>query len=106
MNPPPGFPPPSSGGVHVAQMLNILEAMGTKMPKPGTPEFIHRITEVMKLAFGTEGGLFTARLGVPVVVCGPGSITQAHKPDEYVELDQLAQCDAFLAKLLGQLQAA
>ncbi len=66
----------------------------------------HPQDEVMKLAFGTEGGLFTARLGVPVVVCGPGSITQAHKPDEYVALDQLAQCDAFLAKLLGQLQAA
>ena len=46
-----GFPPPSSGGVHVAQMLNILEAIESKMPKPGTPEFIHRMTEVMKLAF-------------------------------------------------------
>ena len=66
----------------------------------------HPQNEVMKLAFGTEGGLFTARLGVPVVVCGPGSITQAHKPDEYVEADQLAQCDAFLAQLIAQLQAA
>lgn len=65
----------------------------------------HPQTEVLKLAFGTEGGLFTARLGVPVVVCGPGSITQAHKPDEYVEVEQLAQCDAFLAQLIGQLQA-
>jgi acetylornithine deacetylase len=65
----------------------------------------HPQDEVLKLAFGTEGGLFTARLGVPVVVCGPGSITQAHKPDEYVEADQLAQCDAFLAKLVGQLRA-
>ena len=65
----------------------------------------HPDNEVLKLAFGTEGGLFTARLGVPVVVCGPGSITQAHKPDEFVEAAQLDQCDAFLAKLLGQLQA-
>ena len=66
----------------------------------------HPDNEVLKLAFGTEGGLFTARLGVPVVVCGPGSITQAHKPDEFVEAAQLDQCDAFLAKLLGQLQAS
>ncbi len=66
----------------------------------------HPEDEVLKLAFGTEGGLFTARLGVPVVVCGPGSITQAHKPDEFVEAAQLDQCDAFLAKLLGQLQAS
>jgi len=65
----------------------------------------HPDNEVLKLAFGTEGGLFTARLGVPVVVCGPGSITQAHKPDEFVEAAQLDQCDAFLAKLIGQLQA-
>ena len=46
-----GFPPPSSGGVHVVQMLNILEALKPKMPKPGSPEFIHRMVEVMKLAF-------------------------------------------------------
>jgi len=46
-----GFPPPSSGGVHVAQMLNILENFDPKEVKPGTPEFVNRLTEVMKLAF-------------------------------------------------------
>lgn len=46
-----GFPPPSSGGVHVAQMLNILENFDPAEVKPGTPEFINRLTEVMKLAF-------------------------------------------------------
>lgn len=60
--------------------------------------------EPLKLAFGTEGGLFTSRLGVPVVVCGPGSIVQAHKPDEYVEVSQLAQCDEFLEKLVVRLR--
>lgn len=59
----------------------------------------------VKVAFGTEGGLFQETLGVPVVVCGPGSITQAHKPDEYVTKDQLAACDAFMAGLLGRLAA-
>jgi acetylornithine deacetylase len=56
-----------------------------------------------KVAFGTEGGLFTRHLDVPVVVCGPGSITQAHKPDEFISRAQLAECDAFLERLLAAL---
>lgn len=47
------------------------------------------------VAFGTEAGLFK-RLGIPTVVCGPGSINQAHQPDEYVSLEQLARCEAFM----------
>jgi acetylornithine deacetylase len=50
------------------------------------------------VAYGTEAGLFQ-RTGISSVVCGPGDIEQAHKPDEFVALDQLAQCAAFLAKL-------
>ena len=52
------------------------------------------------VAFGTEAGLFQ-RAGLSTVVCGPGSITQAHQADEYVSLAQLAQCEAFL-RGLGQ----
>ncbi|MFQ1702259.1 acetylornithine deacetylase [Loktanella agnita] len=43
------------------------------------------------VAFGTEAGLFQ-KIGMDVVVCGPGSIEQAHKPDEYLEIAQLARC--------------
>jgi len=68
-----GFPPPSSGGVHVAQMLNILEAIESKMPKPGTPEFIHRMTEVMKLAFADRAYW----LGDPAFVNVPRGLTNA-----------------------------
>ncbi|MFZ2101916.1 MAG: acetylornithine deacetylase [Oricola sp.] len=50
------------------------------------------------VAFGTEAGLFQAR-GMSVVICGPGSIAQAHKPDEYVSLDQLSACMDMLEKL-------
>ena len=50
------------------------------------------------VAFGTEAGLFQ-ELGSDAVVCGPGSILQAHKPDEYVSVDQLAACLAMLEKL-------
>ncbi len=53
----------------------------------------------LKVAYGTEAGLFN-ELGIPTVVCGPGSIAQAHKPDEFVTAEQLAACERFLAELL------
>ena len=54
--------------------------------------------------FGTEAGLFQS-LGCSVVVCGPGSIAQAHKPDEYVARDQLSQCMDMLQGLARQIAA-
>lgn len=57
----------------------------------------------LKVAFGTEGGLFSSRLEVPTVVCGPGSMAQGHKPDEYVSVAQLAACDAMMDALLQRL---
>ncbi|MFK3789662.1 acetylornithine deacetylase [Pseudomonas piscis] len=50
------------------------------------------------VAFGTEGGLFH-EAGIPTVVCGPGSMDQGHKPDEFISLEQLAACDALLLRL-------
>jgi len=55
-----------------------------------------------KVAYGTEAGLF-ARAGVPSIVCGPGFIEQAHKADEYVALEQVRACEAFLGKLIQSL---
>lgn len=57
---------------------------------------------VRKVAYGTEAGQF-AQAGIPAVLCGPGSIEQAHKPDEYVEVEQLAQCDRFLRRVAESL---
>jgi acetylornithine deacetylase len=57
-----------------------------------------------KVSFGTEGGLFSQRLNVPVVVCGPGSIQQAHKPDEFIEVSQMDAGERFLEGLLGSLK--
>jgi acetylornithine deacetylase len=57
-----------------------------------------------KVAFGTEAGRFK-EAGIPAVVCGPGLIAQAHKPDEFVALDQLAACERFLGGLLDRLRA-
>jgi acetylornithine deacetylase len=53
---------------------------------------------VTQVAFGTEAGIFK-NSGIPTVVCGPGSIAQAHQPDEYVSLDQLARCEKFMRGL-------
>jgi acetylornithine deacetylase len=57
----------------------------------------------IKVAFGTEGGLFSDRLGVPTVVCGPGSMEQGHKPDEFISAAQLSACDTMLDGLLQRL---
>jgi acetylornithine deacetylase len=51
-----------------------------------------------QVAFGTEAGIFK-NAGIRTVVCGPGSITQAHQPDEYVSLEQLARCQSFMEGL-------
>ncbi|WP_109511705.1 acetylornithine deacetylase [Pseudomonas ovata] len=56
------------------------------------------------VAFGTEGGLFDA-IGIPTVVCGPGSMDQGHKPDEFVSVEQLAGCDAMLLRMLDSISA-
>lgn len=55
-------------------------------------------TQTSLVAFGTEAGLFQ-RAGMSTVVCGPGSIEQAHGADEYVTLEQLARCEQFLLGL-------
>ena len=54
------------------------------------------------VVYATEGGLFQSH-GLSTVVCGPGSIDQAHQPDEYIELEQLDQCAAFLDGLTERL---
>ena len=57
-----------------------------------------------KISFGTEGGLFSREVGVPTVVCGPGHIAQAHKPDEWIALEQIALCEAFMGRLIDRLR--
>lgn len=59
--------------------------------------------QLSKVAFGTEGGLFN-QAGIPSIICGPGKIDQAHKPNEYVELDQLIRCEELMDRLIVDLQ--
>jgi acetylornithine deacetylase len=83
----PGLGTPTDAGV-VRFVQSLMGANGT-----------------MKVAFGTEGGLFSQRLGIPTVICGPGSMAQGHKPDEWVSLEQLSRCEAMLGALLDRLEA-
>jgi acetylornithine deacetylase len=60
---------------------------------------LSRNSSVGKVSYGTEAGLFQ-KMGVPTVICGPGDIAEAHRPNEFVALDQLAQCESFIDRIL------
>jgi acetylornithine deacetylase len=80
----PGHPtPPDSEAARLLALLSGSSDFGT-------------------VAFGTEGGLFD-HAGIPTVVCGPGSMDQGHKPDEFVTVEQLRDCDAMLIRLADHL---
>lgn len=73
----------------------------------GVVNFVKSLTGAngtIKVAFGTEGGLFDARLAIPTVICGPGSMAQGHKPDEFVSVEQMERCQAMLSALVQRCE--
>ena len=77
-------------------------------PDADVIDFVKHLTTaegVKKITFGTEGGLFTECLGIPTVVCGPGSIEQAHKPDEFISLEQVERMEHFMVRLIDALSS-
>jgi acetylornithine deacetylase len=52
----------------------------------------------LAVSFGTEAGVFNDH-GVPAIVCGPGSIEQAHKPNEFIDIAQIKECVEFMLRL-------
>jgi len=69
-------------------------------------EFVKSLTGAngcTEVAFGTEAGMFSSRLDIPSVVCGPGSMSQGHKPDEFISIDQMQQCENMLERLLERM---
>lgn len=60
--------------------------------------YLTQSSDFSTVAFGTEGGLFH-QAGIPSVICGPGSMAQGHKPDEFISIAQLEACDAMLQRL-------
>jgi acetylornithine deacetylase len=97
-----------------AAEADIRIAVENGYPGLGTPPdaavvaFVKSLTGAngtIKVAYGTEGGLLSEGLGLPTVVCGPGSMTEGHRPDEFVTVEQIRRCDAMLAALLDRLEA-
>lgn len=69
--------------------------------------FVRQITgdnDTLYVPYGTEAGQFQ-EAGMAVVVCGPGSIDQAHQPNEFIERDQIVQCEDFLRKVIARCRA-
>ena len=57
---------------------------------------------INSVSFGTEAGVFN-KLGLETIVCGPGNIEQAHKPNEYIEESQIIKCQNFLKNIVEYL---
>jgi acetylornithine deacetylase len=97
---PTGLPPETEETVSIPPLR----------PEPGNPAIAiaHRLGGVLPLAnlpFGTEGGFFQAA-GFPTVVCGPGSIEQAHQPDEWIAAEELAKAAGFLERVTQWAETA
>lgn len=94
---------------HPAAAIEIVETnLYPGLDTPAGADVVGRVATLaggagrIKVAYGTEAGFFAAR-GIPTVVCGPGSMDQGHQPDEFIELSQLAACDAMLGRLVQGL---
>ena len=79
------------------------------VPEEGSPAeeivmALARTNRTEVVAYGTEAGLFQ-EVGIPTVICGPGSIRQAHQPNEYIELSQVQACESFMRRLLDEVCA-
>ena len=89
------------------QVINSYPGLDTD-PDSSVAAFVKSLTggnATSKVAFGTEAGLFSERVGTPSVICGPGSMEQGHKADEFVSRHQLERCDLMMSALLTRLEA-
>jgi acetylornithine deacetylase len=80
--------------------LSTLPGMDTHLHSEiaGLAQTCNEATGIGKVSFGTEASLFFGA-SIPTVICGPGHVAQAHQPNEWVELAQLARCEAFMRRL-------
>jgi acetylornithine deacetylase len=95
-----------AGGKHCGVHTKLLADVPALEAHAGTAEALaHAVSQVARDAitvpFATEGGQFQ-RAGWSTVVCGPGSIEQAHKPDEFIERSELQACEAFLDRAVAR----
>jgi acetylornithine deacetylase len=93
-------------GKHCSVDTNVHADVPPLAPHVGPAEPLARAaaqygSEAIAVSFATEGGQFQ-QAGWSTVVCGPGSIEQAHKPDEFIERSELETCEAFLDRSVAQ----
>lgn len=104
----PGILDPFQGAGHIEiEELTSYPGLEIDARNPAVPlcQRLALATDVTKVAFGTEAGVFQ-NLGIPTVVCGPGSMEgQGHKPDEYIELSELTACARMMERVVGELEA-
>jgi acetylornithine deacetylase len=93
----------------VAEATGIATACTNRVPGLAPEEHSHAEHLALQLtgengtkavSYCTEAGLFQ-EIGIPAIICGPGSIEQAHKHDEYIETSEMAKCEGFLMKLVA-----
>jgi acetylornithine deacetylase len=87
-------------------IVNFVPSLAPETQSPAEHLALHlaEANSTHAVSYCTEAGLFQ-QIGIPAVICGPGSIEQAHKADEFVSLQQLAKCDSFLARLAAHAAA-
>jgi len=85
---------------------NAIPGLAAQEESPAEVLALHlaQVNGTQAVSYGTEAGLFQ-RAGLPAIVCGPGSIEQAHKADEYVEINQMKQCEVFMQRLTRHCSA-
>ena len=94
----------TDGSVEVSEITRY-PALRTAADDPWL-HVVERIADAgpaTSIGFGTEGGLFAEAIDASVVICGPGDIAVAHRPDEYVDVEQLLRCERFLCGLVQQI---
>ena len=93
-------------GFHFQTMANV-QAFDISNDDPAVAlvQSLSGANDTKKVSFATEAGLFQSK-GVPTVVCGPGSIEQAHKPNEFIAQEQMTKCEVFIDRLLETLRKA
>jgi acetylornithine deacetylase len=93
-----------AGGIDMVEVTRYPGlATATDHPLVKVVERIADGGQCQPIGYGTEGGLYAGSLGVPVLICGPGDIAVAHRPDEYVSLEQLDRCERFVRSLIEHL---
>ena len=92
----------SKTGIHFNEKVNYpaLDISADIKPVKKIKELLNN-QKHKKVVYGTEGGLFKNRFDIPTIVCGPGSIDQAHKPNEYISIEQIKKCSNFLDNLIS-----